>query len=227
MVDKLMRNRFYEIRHAIDNAELKEGPFVNAMDPPYITRYPELALIDRFYRQGEVAPIPPSAVIEHNVYCSERTLYVGPEGETGEYIIQDNRNLRTEDFEDYEIGLLNVKTGVTVPGIEAPDMFRPGPDGARHKHIPPRVLTGLVRKDGHILFRYRNCSGAPVTAVMVFYAEEDGKKHEPVRVSFTVNAKAKGEQQLALHYSAELEIEARSACPGVRPCRFHGKPRKR
>jgi hypothetical protein len=226
MVDKLMRNRFYEIRHALDNAELKEGPSANAMDPPYITKYPELAHIDRFYRQGAVAPIPPSAVIEHNVYCSDRTLYVGPEGETGEYIIRDNRNLRLEDFEDYGIGLLNFKAGVTIPGFEAPDMFRPGPDAARHKTIPPRVLTGLVQKDGHILFRYRNCSDRTVSAGVILYPEAGGKKFEPLRLSFSVEGRGEGSLETSLVPREDLEIEARSACPGVRPCRFHGKQEK-
>jgi hypothetical protein len=226
MVDNLMRNRFYEIRHALDNAELKEGLSTSAVEPPYITRYPELTQIDRFYRQGAVAPIPASAVIEHNVYCSNRTLYVGPDGETGEYLIQDNRNVLPEDFEDYGIGLLNFKAGLTVPGFRQPDMFRPGPDPAVHKSIPPRVLTGLVLKDGRILFRYCNCSDTAVNAEVILYPEVGGKKLEPLSLSFSVEGRRQGSLETPLVPGEDLEVEARSPCPGVRPCRFHGKARK-
>jgi hypothetical protein len=221
-----MRNRFYEIRHALGNVELKEGPSTSAVEPPYISRYPELAQIDRFYRQGAVAPIPPSALIEHNVYCSDRTLYVGPEGETGEYLIHDNRNLRSEDFEDYGIGLLNFKDGVQVSGFQAPDMFRPGPDAAGHKNIPPRVLTGLVLKDGRILFRYRNCSDTAVKAGVILYPDVGGRKLEPLSLSFSVEARGQGSLETPLVPGDDLEVEARSPYPGVRPCRFHGKPRR-
>lgn len=55
MVDNMMKKSFYDIGG--DKA-------------PYIEKYPELAVIDNFYKQNK--PIPPSAVIENNIYCSDR-----------------------------------------------------------------------------------------------------------------------------------------------------------
>jgi parallel beta-helix repeat protein len=222
MVDKLMRNRFYEIRHAIDNNELKEGPSVSAMEPPYITKYPELAQIDSFYRQGDIAPIPPGAVIEGNIFCSDRTIFVAS-GYTGEYLIRDNVEAVPEEFENYEISFLNFKPGFPFKG---PDMFASGLDASRRKDTPPRVLTGFNLRDGKLYFRYRNFSDTPVQADMTIFPEKDGKKLDPIVLSFTARAKGEGEQELAIEYGTELEIEARSPFPGVRPCRFHGRKKK-
>lgn len=61
MVNKLMRERFYNV----------DGKGVSAAEPPYITKYPELAKIDEYYKSSDDVSIPPSATIRGNVFCSK------------------------------------------------------------------------------------------------------------------------------------------------------------
>ena len=65
MVTETMRERFYHI----------EGSDVSAAEPPYVTRYPELAKLDILYQSSDAPLIPPSAQIKDNVFVVDEALH--------------------------------------------------------------------------------------------------------------------------------------------------------
>lgn len=65
MVSETLRERFYHI----------EDSDVSAAEPPYLTRYPELAKLDALYRSSDAPLIPPTARIKDNVFVIDEAVH--------------------------------------------------------------------------------------------------------------------------------------------------------
>ena len=211
MVGEFMRDRFYNI---------KEGEkTVSAAGEPYISRYPELTVIDGFYAKN--LPVPPSAKIEKNVYCSKQKLEFTWEYEPGEFIINKNKSISRDYFEDYEIGYFNIKdnTDAEMYGFERFDMLAYGLDEKRRKKNPPRVLTGLLYDGKNLIYRYKNFSNQKIRAKIVLYsAESDFDFFE-----ITIGENAGGSVKIPFEQNTAKSniIDARSENAGIRPCRIN------
>ena len=91
MVINTLRDRFYNI----------DGKGISAAEPPYITRYPELAKLDAYYRSSDAPLIPPSAVIRGNVFCSEQKIKYTWNSEGGDYVEENNIDIDRDELEKY------------------------------------------------------------------------------------------------------------------------------
>jgi len=213
MVDQYMRDRFYNIKD--------DGMTVRAMDCPYISRYPELKEIDDFYKNN--LPIPPSAVIENNVYCSNRKIEYDWDSEPGEFEVRGNKSINPGYFEDYSIGLLNIKDGTDVEsyGFKRFDMLDYGLDEKRRAKNPPRVLTGMNTDGENIIYRYKNFSNMPVSAKITLYSSEADT--EMILDTFDVDINPNDAGTIKIPFNLRIKnntvIEARANAAGIRPCR--------
>ena len=223
MVDEYMRDRFYRIKEN----ETADGETANAMLAPYISRYPELGEIDGFYKAG--LPVPPSALIEKNVYCSKRKTEFTWDSEPGEFVISKNKSIGRECFEDYAIGLFYIKDGTDAElyGFGRLDIFKSGLDEGARKNNPPRILTALQYGGGELFYRYKNFSDICVEgAEVTLYASEADS--EVVLGKFKVSIEAKGEGTVKIPFEVRANgkiwpaIDARADVAGIRPCRFNG-----
>jgi hypothetical protein len=211
MVDGFMRGRFYEIKDG--------GQTVSAMDEPYISRYPELAEIDEFYKDN--SPVPPSALIENNVYCSQRKLELTWDYEPGEFTIRKNKSIPRDYFEDYGVGLFNIKDGTDVElyGFKRFDMLKYGLDEENRDKKSPKVLTGLQYDGENLIYRYKNLSDISVSGKITLYTNDSSSDFQ----SFGVDISAKGEGSVKIPFAkpkSETAIDARSNTAGIRPCRI-------
>ena len=220
MVDDFMRDRFYNIK-AYDNES------TSAIRHPYITRYPELREIDNFYRNN--LPIPPSAVIENNVYCSSRKLEFTWEYEPGEFEVRENNSISRDYFEDYEIGLLNIKDGTDAEsyGFKRLDMFAYGLDEKRRGKNPPRVLTGLLFNGEDLIYRYKNLSDIAVKAKIILESSDSEIGFEQKQIVIDIEANVEGTVKIPFERINKTEknkksvtIDARADTAGIRPCRL-------
>ena len=85
MVTNTMYERFYNI-----------APGVSGAAEPYISRYPALADIDAFYKADRHAKIPPSALIEGNVFAGRGIEYTW-ETKGGEFTERGNVTVAADD----------------------------------------------------------------------------------------------------------------------------------
>ena len=208
MVDEFMRERFYAIKDG--------GMTAGATGEPYISRYPELAEIDGFYAKN--LPIPPSAKIERNVYCSSRKLEFSWDYEPGEFSISGNKSISRDYFEDFGIGLFELKCGTDAEscGFSPLDMFACGLDEKRRAQNPPRILTGLMLEGDNLVYRYRNFSDIPASGRITLYSDESAF------APFELEIGAKAEGHILIPFAGggkKAVIEARSDVAGIRPCR--------
>lgn len=94
MVIHTLRDRFYNIC----------GQGISGAEPPYLARYPELKVIDGYYRASEQPRIPPSAAITGNLFCSERKIeYTRKMDDTwccdgGKFTEADNRSIDRQEL---------------------------------------------------------------------------------------------------------------------------------
>ena len=91
MVLHTLRDRFYNIA----------GSGHSAAEPPYITRYPELGYIDRCYRTDAEPMIPPSALIENNLFCGGERLHLTWCCEGARFTETGSRELERSQLERY------------------------------------------------------------------------------------------------------------------------------
>ena len=211
MVDELMRGRFYNI---------KDGDTtVSAMSEPYISRYPTLKDIDDFYSKN--LPVPPSAAIENNVYCSKRKLEFTWDCEPGDFAVNKNKAIDRDYFEDCGIGFFNIKdsTDAELYGFRRSDMFACGLDEKRRKNNPPRVLTGLSCDGDSLIYRYKNFSNQAVNATIVLYSDEITLA--PFEIKIDKNGEGAVRIPFDKNITESVTIDARSDIAGVRPCRLY------
>ncbi|MCL2815523.1 MAG: right-handed parallel beta-helix repeat-containing protein [Oscillospiraceae bacterium] len=204
MVDELMRDRFYNI---------KDGETaVSANCEPYISRYRDLGEIDAFYRKN--LPIPPSADIKNNVYCSKRKLEFTWDCEPGEFRICKNKSVNRGCFEDYGIGLFDTKRGADIKSR----VTGRGLDEKRRSQNPPRILTGLGFEGGNLIYRYKNFSNTAVRGMVNLYSEGPA----PAPFELEIGAMCEGTVKIPFDAGegAQIAVEARSDIAGVRPCRL-------
>lgn len=90
MINDFMRKNFYNI---------KDG--VSAIDPPYIDAYPELIDIHEFYQSSDKARIPPKALMEKNIICSERKIEYTWSIVMDELVEKDNIYIERDQLKDY------------------------------------------------------------------------------------------------------------------------------
>lgn len=88
MVNGFMRKQFYD---------------VSPMSEPYISAYPELKTIHEYYENSVdgVTKIPPSALMEQNIICSERKIEYTWNTEDGEFVERDNVIIDKTQLEEY------------------------------------------------------------------------------------------------------------------------------
>jgi hypothetical protein len=221
MVDDYMRGRFYSI----------DGS-VSAMDEPYISRYPELRDIDAFYKAG--LPIPPSALIENNVYCSHRKLEFTWDVEPGEFVVKHNKSIGRDYFTDYKMGLFNINDGTDAEayGFKKFDMLNYGLENGG-KTDPPRVMTAMKADDAGLEYYYKNLSDKTVSGEITLYStgkNEINKDCIIIIKKFALEIKSGEEGTVLIPYSdmpilTEKNItlklvDARSDTAGIRPCRL-------
>lgn len=210
MVDELMRGRFYNIEDG--------GLTASANCEPYISHYRELKEIDAFYSKN--LPIPPSADIKNNVYCSKRKLEFTWDWEPGEFRICKNKSVGRDYFEDYTIGLFDIKRGADIKsgGPRRLCVSGCGLDEKRRKKNPPRILTGLGLEGPNLIYRYKNFSNMAVSGKINLYSEDS------VLPPFELEIGAKSEGAVKIPFAvgagAQISVEARSDIAGVRPCRL-------
>ncbi|MCL1793157.1 MAG: right-handed parallel beta-helix repeat-containing protein [Oscillospiraceae bacterium] len=209
MVDEYMRDKFYNIKDG--------GISAGAMDEPYISRYPELAEVDGFYREN--LPIPPSAAIEGNVYCSNKKLEFTWDYEPGEFTVRKNKSVGRDYFEDYTIGLFDIKEGTDAEmyGFKRLEMAKCGLDEKRRKANPPRILTGLGFEAGNLVFKYKNFSDINAKGKIRLYSEDI--ELAPFEADIGANSEGAIKIPLEIEPNKQISIEARSDVAGIRPCR--------
>ena len=211
MVDNMMKGSFYDIGG--DKA-------------PYIEKYPELADIDNFYKQGK--PIPPSAVIENNIYCSERKLELGWDHEKGEFLLASNYCCSKDDFDDYKASDFRIK--VTSPvidyGYRNVDFHKIGLIEENRKENSPKVVSYLeIDQDTNsLLMSLKNQSDKNVNGKVIFFTDKYIDNFSETSIEIELAAYEKKDYKVELPYTCEsMQIEARSDVVGVRPCRIRYK----
>jgi hypothetical protein len=216
---KTLREHFYAIREVNDLGGGPAQPDVSGERPPYITHYPELTIIDGFYAGGNTL-VPPGALIEKNLFCSEKKINFTWASENGDFIITKNKVISPDYFVDYEIGLLNLRDGTDAElyGFKAFDMLKPGLDETR-RHAPARVLTGMVKTAEGVVYRYRNLSAQAVEGHVTLYPTQDGERMEEISFTLSVGVYGEGSILLPIKTASVKSVEARSDTPGIRPCR--------
>lgn len=88
MVMTMLKPDFYHI-----------GDGASGDRPPYSTRYPELAEIDRLYRTQPETMIPPGACIEDNIVCGKRGFEFADYSMVGEFKQKNNRFVQRAELE--------------------------------------------------------------------------------------------------------------------------------
>ena len=91
MVINTLYDRFYNIC----------GKGIKATDPPYITKYPELAKLDKYYKENREPHIPPSVVMTKNVFCSEQKINYTWNTEGGDYVEKDSVYVDRDELKKY------------------------------------------------------------------------------------------------------------------------------
>ena len=91
MVINILYDRFYNIC----------GKGIKATDPPYITKYPELAKLDKYYKENREPHIPPSVVMTKNVFCSEQKINYTWNTEGGDYVERDSVYVGRDELKKY------------------------------------------------------------------------------------------------------------------------------
>ena len=101
MVKGILHDRFYSI---------DGNTGVSAADELYLSRYPELARIDEFYRADPAPHIPPSARMIGNVFCSERKIEYTWNTEGGCFTEECNADMERMELRrlltDYEFDVI-------------------------------------------------------------------------------------------------------------------------
>ena len=211
MVDDLMKNRFYDIGGNI---------------APYIEKYPELADIDSFYKQNSL--IPPSAVIENNIYCSDRKLEFSWDSEKGTYLVKNNYCCSREDFEDFDYGNFKIKPGSAAfdYGYSNVDFHAIGLITDDRNENPPEVSSCLEvnRHTGMLILSLKNKCDKRVAGRFIFHTDTHVDNFSETSVKFELSAYDIKKHEVSLPQNrGDLQIEARSNVAGVRPCRVQYK----
>ena len=211
MVTQFLKDRFYHIQNTDAQNKAYPSPVdVSATDPIYMQKYPELAEIDEYYKNGDV--VPGSGLIQGNVFCSDfkfhyryddktHTLY--RDGEEIPYtpailshIFNSRWDVRSNGSED---GTYLYKENVSA----TPEDFQDAVWGdwnlaedskAFRKGYSGRSMAGIGLQKN-----LRGENPPCVTTAVTVEARENGKamvlrlwNHEPYRVQGTVWAETKG-----------------------------------
>ncbi|EAX96222.1 hypothetical protein TVAG_227180 [Trichomonas vaginalis G3] len=138
-----MRYRFYNI----DYSSKVKGNL-----PPYITAYPNLSVIDKYYKNNTVAypHIPPSFYIFDNCYAypdknplEKHYEYVDGNYTFSEVYINNYINATEEDFADFKNGDYSIKKGSRLNklGMDPVDMHEMG---LENKKLKKGVVVGVI-----------------------------------------------------------------------------------
>ncbi|NLC67218.1 MAG: right-handed parallel beta-helix repeat-containing protein, partial [Clostridiaceae bacterium] len=207
MVFNIMKNRFYEI---------------GGDRSPYIEKYPELAVIDEFYKQGR--PIPPKAVVRNNAYCSERKLELAWDSEKGEILSKSNYACGKDDFEDFKTRDFRLKADSEAfnYGFENVDFHRIGLVEKDRMVNPPKVTSHMEVdvNTNALLLLLNNRSDNEVRGKIIFHINKHVEGFSGTSVDIDLAAHEVKEYRVALPPVHEkVQIEARCDVAGVRPCR--------
>ena len=145
---KFLRPRFYTIR---------DNPKVKGNLPPYITSYPNLSVIDQYYKNNtvEFPLIPPSAFVFDNcfIYPKNAALFKNQEYVNGSYtfgevFINNYINATEKDFADFKNGDYSIKKGSRLNklGMDPVDMSEMGllNKGSKKNVAVPVIVTLVV-----------------------------------------------------------------------------------
>lgn len=227
MVDNMMKETFYEI---------------GGNKAPFTDRYPELLDIDRYYTNNE--PIPPSAVIENNIFCyikifegpfekatirdifgTKRILEFSFDSEKGKFLIESNYFCGKEDFADLKTSDLRIKQDSSAfhYGFQNIEIQKIGLIEKERRHNPPKVITGLRfdKANNVIILSLDNQRDKHVLGSMSLFIDKEQKSMDKKPIKIELKGFEKKEYQIPLpNYLRKVEIEARSSVAGVRPCKI-------
>jgi hypothetical protein len=214
MVFNIMKNRFYQI---------------GGDRSPFIEKYPELAVIDEFYKQDK--PIPPQAVIQNNVYCSKRKLELKWDSEKGKILTESNFACGIDDFEDFKARDFRLKANSEAfnYGYVNVDFYKIGLVEEDRTVNPPKVISHLEidRDTNTILLLLNNQSDKEVHGRMILYTNKHIENFSGTSIEIDLTAYEVKEYKVALPRIYEkVQIETRCDVAGVRPCRTEFDPEK-
>jgi hypothetical protein len=205
MVDGTMRARFEE---------------VDALKPPFITAYPELADIGELFRRNE--GLPPSAMMEGNLFCAPHRILFTNNAESGELRLSGNSCCGKDVFVDPDFGDFTVRpdSKPTRSGHQPADFSAIGLCDAERGGLTPFVSTSLRLIEGSLSARFRNRRDAPIDfafrlhseAVLPGWTDRDHQVH--------LDAGEELEIKLDGSVPPSAVLDLRSPVAGVRPARL-------
>ncbi|EAY19830.1 hypothetical protein TVAG_178740 [Trichomonas vaginalis G3] len=141
----ILRPKFYKIRG---------DPKIRGNLPPYITSYPNLSVIDNYYKNNtvEIPKIPPSAYIFDNCHIytkSNLTLLqtkVDGKSTMGEVYVNNYINATEEDFADFKNGDYSIKKGSRLHklGLDPVNQKEMGLKDKNSKNIVVPIIVTII-----------------------------------------------------------------------------------
>ena len=222
MVNNLMRERFYNIRQynykvvtkKINPAEYdNDSSVISALDSPYIDRYPELRGIDYFYKNN--LPIPPSALIENNIFSSNEKINLSWDSESGEFIIKNNQSVSNDIFVDYKFSDFTIKEPLL--NYNKIDFNNIGIIEDGRESNPVKIMSNLyLDKDNKkIICEFKNTSNKGISGDIILKGVYNHR--------FSVDIKPLESRQYAISFTTldnDKSITLDSDIVGVRPARI-------
>ena len=207
MVDDTMKRWFYDIGG--DKSPFKE-------------RYPELEDIDGLYKQNK--PIPPSADIESNIFCTERKIELTDNYEKGVFLLKSNYTCSKDDFVDFTYSDFRIKekSAACDYGYVNVDICKIGLIEEERNDNPPQIFSSLNldEEEGKLLLSLKNKSDKCACVKMTLYTDRH-MENLPEK-QFKVDLQPYEEKNIKIELTQmdeDVKVEARSDTPGVRPCR--------
>ncbi|EAY17269.1 hypothetical protein TVAG_266320 [Trichomonas vaginalis G3] len=142
----ILKRQFYNIRN---------DPKVKGNLPPYITTYPNLSVIDNYYKNDtvEVPLIPPSAYVFDNcyIYPSNSALFMPVEKYNktflySEVFVNNYINATEKDFADFKKGDYSIKKGSRLNklGMDPVDMSQMRLPKKKSKNVVVPIIVTLI-----------------------------------------------------------------------------------
>ena len=205
MVDGTMRTKFEEI---------------GALNAPYITAYPELADVGELYRQNE--GIPPSAVMEGNLFCAPHRILFTGDAECGDLVLRGNSCCGKEVFVDPDFGDFTVRADSkpTHFGHRAVDFSAIGLCDSDRRGPTPFVATNLGVVEGSLSVRFRNRRDAPIDFAFRLFSDVELPGWTDRDHHVSLSAGEEREIKLAGSVPPSMVLDLRSPVAGVRPARL-------
>ncbi len=219
----IVKDRFYKLNLLEHHADINDDDSkeeISAMNPIYLERYPELKIIDEFYKTIEF--IPPKMLIENNYISSKRTIELIEEYERGEFILRGNFFALKDEFVDTKKCDFRVKTDshAYFYGFHEVKTDDIGLIEEKRRINPVNVSSYLeYDKESLKLKLYMfNIGDKEATGKMNFFYEGNIDKFNSINFKLLGNSETCFEIDYPMPKEATV-IDARSLTAGIRPSR--------